>query len=107
MVIGEGEKDDAPMLYNGERIGTGNRTADDIAVDPIDGTTFASLGRGGALAVIALAERGSMFDPGPCFYMDKIAAGPGGGQGRRHRPTSPPRTWSPMAKASGARVRAT
>ena len=76
VVIGEGEKDEAPMLYNGEQIGDGTPPAVDIAVDPIDGTTLTSKGRGNAIAVIALAERGSMFDPGPCVYMDKIAVGP-------------------------------
>jgi fructose-1,6-bisphosphatase II len=75
VVIGEGEKDEAPMLYNGEEIGTGG-PACDIAVDPIDGTTLTSLGRNHAIAVIALAERGSMFDPGPCVYMEKLAVGP-------------------------------
>jgi len=76
VVIGEGEKDEAPMLYNGENIGDGNPPAVDIAVDPIDGTTLTSLGRPGAIAVIALSERGTMFNPGPCVYMEKIAAGP-------------------------------
>lgn len=76
VVIGEGEKDDAPMLYNGERIGNGQLPETDIAVDPIDGTTLISLGRGNALSVIAVAERGTMFDPGPCVYMEKIATGP-------------------------------
>jgi fructose-1,6-bisphosphatase II len=76
VVIGEGEKDEAPMLYNGEQIGDGSPPSMDIAVDPIDGTTLTSLGRGNALAVIAVSERGTMFDPGPCVYMDKIAAGP-------------------------------
>ncbi len=76
VVIGEGEKDDAPMLYNGENIGDGSPPAVDIAVDPIDGTTLTALGRGNALAVIAMSERGTMFDPGPCFYMEKIAVGP-------------------------------
>jgi fructose-1,6-bisphosphatase II len=75
VVIGEGEKDEAPMLFNGETIGTGGPQTD-IAVDPIDGTTLTSLGRDNAISVIALAERGAMFDPGPCFYMDKIAVGP-------------------------------
>ena len=75
VVIGEGEKDEAPMLYNGEHIGDGSPPAVDIAVDPIDGTRPTAFGRGGALSVIALAERGSMFDPGPCFYMSKIAVG--------------------------------
>ena len=76
VVIGEGEKDEAPMLYNGERIGDGTPPEVDIAVDPIDGTTLTSKGRGNALAVIALSERGTMFDPGPCVYMDKLAVGP-------------------------------
>lgn len=76
VVIGEGEKDNAPMLYNGERIGNGEPPVVDIAVDPIDGTTLTSKGMHGALAVVALAERGTMFDPGPCMYMEKIAAGP-------------------------------
>src|SRR5487761_2308379 len=76
VVIGEGEKDEAPMLYNGERIGDGSPPPVDIAVDPIDGTTLCSLGRTGALSVIAVSERGTMFNPGPCVYMEKIAAGP-------------------------------
>ena len=76
VVIGEGEKDEAPMLYNGEKIGDGQPPQTDIAVDPIDGTTLTALGRGGAIAVIAVSERGTMFDPGPCVYMDKIATGP-------------------------------
>ena len=74
VVIGEGEKDEAPMLFNGEEIGSGG-PACDIAVDPIDGTTLTSLGRDNAISVIAVAERGTMFDPGPCVYMDKIAVG--------------------------------
>ncbi len=76
VVIGEGEKDEAPMLYNGESIGDGHPPAVDIAVDPIDGTTLTSLGRPNAIAVIALSERGTMFNPGPCVYMEKIATGP-------------------------------
>ena len=76
VIIGEGEKDDAPMLYNGERIGDGSSFQVDIAVDPIDGTTLTSLGRNNAISVIAISERGTMFDPGPCVYMDKIAVGP-------------------------------
>jgi fructose-1,6-bisphosphatase II len=76
VVIGEGEKDNAPMLFNGEQIGDGSPPLMDIAVDPIDGTTLTSLGRPGAIAVIALSERGTMFNPGPCVYMEKIAAGP-------------------------------
>ena len=76
VVIGEGEKDEAPMLYNGERLGNGNPPAADIAVDPIDGTTLTSLGRANAIAVIAVSDRDTMFDPGPCVYMEKIAVGP-------------------------------
>ncbi len=78
VVIGEGEKDEAPMLYNGERIGDGRPPQVDVAVDPVDGTTLTAMGRNGALSVIALAERGSMFNPGPCFYMKKVAVGPRG-----------------------------
>ena len=76
VVIGEGEKDEAPMLYNGEQIGDGSPPEVDIAVDPLEGTTLCAKGMPNALAVIALAERGSMFDPGPCVYMEKIAGGP-------------------------------
>lgn len=75
VVIGEGEKDEAPMLYNGERVGNGNPPMVDVAVDPVDGTRLTAEGRGGALAVIALAERGSMFAPGNLVYMDKLAVG--------------------------------
>lgn len=78
VVIGEGEKDEAPMLYNGEEIGNGNPPQTDIAVDPIDGTTLTSLGRAGAIAVIAVADRGSMFNPGSAVYMEKMAVGPEG-----------------------------
>ena len=76
VVIGEGEKDEAPMLYNGEQIGDGSPPAVDIAVDPLEGTTLTAKGMPNALAVIALSERGSMFDPGPCVYMEKLAGGP-------------------------------
>ena len=76
VVIGEGEKDEAPMLYNGENIGTGHPPKVDIAVDPIDGTRLLSEGRPGALSVIALSPRGTMFDPGPCVYMEKFVVGP-------------------------------
>ena len=76
VVIGEGEKDNAPMLFNGEKIGDGTPPMTDIAVDPIDGTTLTAQGRNGALAVIAVSERGTMFDPGPCVYMEKLAVGP-------------------------------
>jgi fructose-1,6-bisphosphatase II len=76
VVIGEGEKDEAPMLYNGEHVGNGQSPEVDVAVDPIDGTTLTAMGRKGALSVIALSEKGTMFNPGPCFYMKKIAVGP-------------------------------
>ncbi len=75
VVIGEGEKDEAPMLYNGESIGDGSSPVVDIAVDPLEGTRLCALGMPSAIAVIALAERGTMFDPGPCVYMEKIAGG--------------------------------
>src|ERR1700759_5755688 len=75
VVIGEGGKDEAPMLFNGESIGDGSPPQVDIAVDPLEGTRLCALGRPSALAVIALAERGSMFDPGPCVYMEKLAGG--------------------------------
>src|SRR2546421_11323578 len=73
VVIGEGEKDEAPMLYNGEHIGDGSPPQVDIAVDPLEGTTLAAEGSPRALAVIAVSERGTMFDPGPCVYMMKTA----------------------------------
>jgi fructose-1,6-bisphosphatase II len=76
VVIGEGEKDEAPMLYNGERIGDGSPPEVDIAVDPLEGTRLTAQGQPAALSVIALAERGTMFDPGPCVYMEKLAGGP-------------------------------
>ena len=78
VVIGEGEKDEAPMLYNGEQIGDGRPPQVDVAVDPIDGTSPTAQGRNGALSVIALSERGTMFNPGPCVYMNKVAVGPRG-----------------------------
>jgi fructose-1,6-bisphosphatase II len=76
VVIGEGEKDEAPMLFNGEQIGDGTPPQVDVAVDPLEGTRLTALGMPSALAVIALSERGTMFDPGPCVYMEKIAGGP-------------------------------
>ena len=76
VVIGEGEKDHAPMLYNGENVGDGTPPLVDVAVDPIDGTTLTAMGRTNALSVIAVSERESMFDPGPSYYMEKIAVGP-------------------------------
>ena len=76
VVIGEGEKDEAPMLYNGEEVGDGTGPGVDVAVDPIDGTRLTALGQPNALAVIALAERGTMFFPGAAVYMEKVATGP-------------------------------
>lgn len=103
VVIGEGEKDGAPMLYNGERIGDGSAPQVDIAVDPIDGTTPTAMGRGGALSVIAVAERGTMFDPGPSFYMEKIAVGPDG-VGVVDLNLSPTENLRALAKAKGVGV---
>ncbi len=76
VVIGEGEKDEAPMLFNGERVGAGYGPEVDVAVDPLEGTRLTALGIPGAITVIAVAERGSMFFPGAALYMDKIAVGP-------------------------------
>jgi fructose-1,6-bisphosphatase II len=73
VVIGEGEKDEAPMLYNGERVGSGQPPLVDFAVDPVDGTTLTAKSLPDAISVIAIAERGTMFDPGPCVYMEKLA----------------------------------
>lgn len=78
VVIGEGEKDEAPWLYNGEEVGNGVGAECDVAVDPIDGTRLTADGRPGALSVIAVADRGSMFDPSAVFYMDKLVCGPEG-----------------------------
>jgi fructose-1,6-bisphosphatase II len=76
VVIGEGEKDNAPMLYNGEKVGDGSGPACDVALDPIDGTTLTAKGMNNAISVIAVSERGSMFDPSAVFYMEKLVAGP-------------------------------
>jgi fructose-1,6-bisphosphatase II len=78
VVIGEGEKDDAPWLYNGEKVGNGEGAECDVAVDPIDGTSLTAAGRPGAISVIAVADRGSMYDPSAVFYMDKLVCGPDG-----------------------------
>ncbi|MFC6705461.1 class II fructose-bisphosphatase [Flexivirga alba] len=76
VVIGEGEKDDAPMLFNGEQVGDGTGPSVDVAVDPIDGTTLTAKGMTNAVSVMAVSERGSMYDPSAVFYMDKLATGP-------------------------------
>jgi len=104
VVIGEGEKDHAPMLFNGERIGDGTPPACDIAVDPIDGTSLTALGRGNALSVIAVSERGTMFDPGPCVYMEKIAVGPQA-RGTIDITASITENMHSIAKAKGESVR--
>jgi fructose-1,6-bisphosphatase II len=104
VVIGEGEKDEAPMLYNGERVGDLTPPLADVAVDPIDGTTLTALGRGNALAVIAVSERGTMFDPGPCVYMEKIAVGPDAA-GVIDINRSPSANIEAVARAKGESVR--
>ncbi|MEY4361318.1 MAG: class fructose-bisphosphatase [Actinomycetota bacterium] len=104
VVIGEGEKDDAPMLFNGEIVGDGSSTKTDVAVDPIDGTTLTALGRGNALSVIAVSERGTMFNPGPCMYMEKIAVGPSA-VGHIDITASPSQNLKWIAKAKGESVR--
>jgi len=104
VIIGEGEKDNAPMLFNGERIGDGSPPATDIAVDPIDGTTPTALGRGGALAVIAVAEQGAIFDPGPCVYMEKLAVGPAA-KGACDIRWTPTENLHALSKALGRPVR--
>src|SRR5439155_15756026 len=76
VVIGEGEKDEAPMLYNGEEVGNGDGPDCDVAVDPIDGTTLTAKGMNNAIAVMAVADRGAMYDPSAVFYMDKLVTGP-------------------------------
>ncbi len=104
VIIGEGEKDDAPMLFNGERVGDGTPPEVDVAVDPIDGTTLTALGKTNALAVIAAADRGSMFDPGPSFYMRKIAVGPEA-VGAIDITASPTQNLRWIAKSTGKLVR--
>ncbi|MGQ0520991.1 MAG: class II fructose-bisphosphatase [Actinomycetota bacterium] len=104
IVIGEGEKDEAPMLFNGEQVGDGSPPQVDIAVDPVEGTTLTSLGRANALSVIAVSERGTMFDPGACFYMKKLAVGPeAAGSIDIERPTAD--NLHAVAKALGKSVR--
>lgn len=104
VIIGEGEKDEAPMLYNGEVVGDGSGGAADIAVDPIDGTTLTSLGRGNAISVIAVSDKGTMFDPGPCVYMEKIAVGPDAA-GVIDIAESPTENLNRVAEAKGEKVR--
>ena len=103
VVIGEGEKDEAPMLFNGEQVGDGSPPLCDVAVDPVDGTTLVSLGRGNALAVIAVSNRNSMYDPGACVYMDKIAVGPESA-GKIDIEASPTENLRRVAAAKGEKV---
>jgi fructose-1,6-bisphosphatase II len=104
IVIGEGEKDEAPMLFNGEVLGTGHPPRVDIAVDPIDGTRLLALGRANSLATVALADRGTMFNPGPVVYMDKIAVGPEG-VGAVDLEVSPLVNLRSLARAKGKDIR--
>jgi len=103
IVIGEGEKDEAPMLYNGEQLGSGNGPQLDIAADPIDGTRLLALGRSNSISTVALAERGTMFNPGPIVYMYKIAVGP---EARGHIDLEAPvqENLRSVARAKGAGV---
>jgi fructose-1,6-bisphosphatase II len=103
VVIGEGEKDEAPMLYNGEKLGSGTAPEVDIAVDPIDGTRPLAEGRLNSIATVAIAPRGTMFDPGPFVYMNKIAVGPTG-KGVINVERSIEDNLQAIAKASGKRM---
>ena len=109
VVIGEGEKDDAPMLFNGEQVGDGTGPECDVAVDPIDGTTLTAKGMPNAIAVLAVAERGTMYDPSAVFYMEKLVTGPEAADvvdinapvAREHPPASPrPRASTPRTSPS-------
>jgi fructose-1,6-bisphosphatase II len=104
VVIGEGEKDEAPMLYNGEHVGDGTGPEVDVAVDPLEGTRLAALGQPNAIAVIALAERGTMFFPGAAVYMEKIAVGRDGIDVIDIN-ASPTENVNAVAKAKGINVR--
>ena len=103
IIIGEGEKDNAPMLYNGERVGNGSKPELDVAVDPIDGTRPLAFGRANSIAVVALAPRGTMFNPGPFVYMNKIAVGPEA-KGKINIEKSITENLKSIAKAKGKEV---
>jgi len=103
IVIGEGEKDNAPMLYNGERVGNGSKPELDVAVDPIDGTRPLAFGRANSISVVALAPRGTMFNPGPFVYMNKIAVGPEA-RGKIHIEKSITDNLKSIARAKGKAV---
>ncbi len=104
VVIGEGEKDNAPMLFNGENVGDGTPPLVDVAGDPIDGTTLTAQGRTNALSVIAVSDRESMFDPGPSYYMEKIAVGPSAA-GAIDITASPTQNLRWIGKSTGKEVR--
>jgi len=104
IVIGEGEKDEAPMLYNGEHVGDGTGREVDVAVDPLDGTRLTALGQPNAIAVIAVAERGTMFFPGAAFYMNKIVTGPDAAEAI-DLDASPSENVRRVAEAKGKSVR--
>ncbi len=104
IVIGEGEKDEAPMLFNGEKLGLGVPPQVDIAVDPIDGTRLLALGRQNSLSTVAMADRNTMFNPGPIVYMDKIAVGPGA-KGAIDLEVSPAVNLRSVARALGKEIR--
>lgn len=103
IVIGEGEKDNAPMLFNGENVGSGSGPAMDVAVDPIDGTRPLAFGRTNSLATVAMAPRGTMFDPGPFVYMDKLAVGPAA-KGHINIEESITENLKAIARAKGTKV---
>jgi fructose-1,6-bisphosphatase II len=103
VIIGEGEKDEAPMLYNGEKLGYGTAPEVDIAVDPIDGTRPLAEGRLNSIATVAVAPRGTMYDPGPFVYMNKIAVGPAA-KGVINVERSVEDNLRAIAKASGKRI---
>ncbi|MBX7250747.1 MAG: class II fructose-bisphosphatase [Candidatus Promineofilum sp.] len=103
VVIGEGEKDEAPMLFNGERVGNGHGPAVDVAVDPVEGTNLLAKGRPNSIAVVAVAPRGTMFNPGPAFYMDKLIVGPeAAGKVDLEAPVA--ETLAIIARAKGLRI---
>ncbi len=103
VVIGEGEKDEAPMLFNGERVGNGYGPAVDVAVDPVEGTSLLAKGRPNSIAVVAVAPRGTMFNPGPAFYMDKLIVGPeAAGKVDLEAPVA--ETLAIIARAKGLRI---
>ncbi len=104
VVIGEGEKDQAPMLYNGEEVGDGTGPACDVAVDPIDGTRLCANGMPNAISVLAVAERGSMYDPSAVFYMSKLATGPAAA-GLVDITAPPAANVAAVAKAKGCSLR--